>query len=83
MAQQSEAVKAYLPKLSSRDLLHVIFEQPHCRMANLVERDVAAQQAAARYLKALVGIGILREVQLGRDKLLVNVEWMKLLANDR
>ena len=39
----------------------VTFEQPYCRIATLVEKDIAQRQAASRYLKDLVELGVHRK----------------------
>lgn len=59
----TEHLRTRLPKIYSRELVDVIFEQPYCRIANLVEKDIAQRQAASRYLKDLVELGVLREMQ--------------------
>ena len=83
LAQHStEHVHARLPKIYSRELVDVIFEQPYCRIANLVETDIAERQAASRYLKDLVELGVLREMQYGKEKLSIHPKLMQLLARD-
>ncbi len=78
----SDFVRRKLPKIYSRELVDVIFEQPYCRIANLVEANVAGRQAASRYLKALVGAGVLEERTLGKEKLFVHPKLMTLLTRD-
>ena len=82
----SDSTAAYvrdrLPKVYSRELIDVIFEQPYCRIANLVDRRIAQRQAAARYLKSLVDIGVLHERQVGKEKLFIHPRLMQLLAGD-
>ena len=58
----------------------LIFEQPYCRIGNLVEAGIAGRQAASRHLKALAAIGVLREQAVGREKLFVNVRLLQLLT---
>lgn len=60
----------------------MIFEQPYCRISNLVEKNIAQRQAASRYLKELVEIGVLREMVVGKEKLLIHPKLMRLLADD-
>ncbi len=79
----TEYVREKLPKIYSRELVDVIFEQPYCRIANLVEARIAGRQAASRYLKALVSIGVLREQAYGKEKLFVHPKLMTLLTRDR
>jgi Fic family protein len=71
-----------LPKIYSRELVDVIFEQPYCRIANLVEKDIAQRQAASRYLKDLVELGVLREMPYGKEKLFIHPKLMQLLTRD-
>lgn len=82
----SDAAAAYvrerLPKIYSRELVDAIFEQPYCRIANLVDKGVAQRQAASRYLQDLVSIGVLREVKVGKEKLFIHPRLLQLLAND-
>ena len=81
-AETTDYVRAALPKIYSRELVEVIFEQPYCRIANLVEARIAGRQAASRYLKALAAAGVLREQAVGKEKLFVHPKLMKLLTRD-
>jgi Fic family protein len=78
----TEHLRAAHPKLYDRDLVDVIFEQPYCRIRNVVERGLGTRQSASRYLKGLVEAGVLREVRSGREKLFVNPRLMALLTRD-
>jgi Fic family protein len=81
-AATTEYVRRSLPKIYARELVDVIFEQPYCRIANLVEAGIAGRQAASRYLKALVAAGVLRERSFGKEKLFVHPRLMNLLTRD-
>jgi Fic family protein len=72
-----------LNKIYSSELVDVIFEQPYCRISNLVDVKIAGRQAASRYLKALVSIGVLREQAFGKDKLFVHPKLLALLKQDQ
>jgi Fic family protein len=78
----ADHVRQQLPKIYSRELVDVIFEQPYCRIGNLVDKQIAQRQAASRYLKDLVGIGVLRETQVGKEKLFIHPKLMELLVRD-
>ncbi|MEI7537050.1 MAG: Fic family protein [Comamonadaceae bacterium] len=78
----TEHVRERLPKIYSRELVDVIFEQPYCRIGNLVEKNIAQRQSASRYLKELTSIGVLREVQAGKEKLFIHPKLMQLLGRD-
>ena len=60
----------------------MIFEQPYCRIANLVEARIAGRQAASRYLKALAAASVLDERAVGKEKLFVHPKLMSLLTRD-
>lgn len=80
--QTKEIIRTQLPRIYSRELVEVIFEQPYCRISNLVERNIAKRQSASRYLKELVAIGILKEIQTGKEKLFVHPKLMQVLLQD-
>lgn len=80
MAEAVEHVRTTTPKIYSRELVDLVFEQPYCRIANVVEAGIAGRQAASRYLQALVSSGLLREQESGREKLFVNSRLLTLLT---
>jgi Fic family protein len=81
-AQTTDFIRAKLPKIYSYELATMIFEQPYCRINNLVDAKLAGRQAASRYLKQLVDIGVLEEKPVGRDKLFVHPKLLQLLTSD-
>ena len=70
------------PKVYSRELVDLIFEQPYCRIQNVTEAGIAGRQAASRYLKQLVEIGVMEEMQFGREKIFIHPKLMTLLTRD-
>jgi Fic family protein len=81
MAHTGDYVRSHLPKVYSHELIQAIFEQPYCRITNLVQADIAKRQTAATYLKRLVEIGVLQEVTAGKEKLFVHPKLIKLLTS--
>lgn len=81
-AHTLEHVKAAAPKIYSRELIELIFELPYARIQNITQRGLVARQAAARYLKALVNIGVLQEQAVGREKLFIHPKLMRLLTRE-
>lgn len=75
-------VRERLPKIYTRELVDVIFEQPYCRIGNLVEKDIAQRQSASRYLHDLAALGVLREMPFGKEKLFIHPKLMLLLTRD-
>ena len=78
----TEFVRSNLPKIYTRELVDVIFEQPYCRISDLVNKGVAKRQAASRYLKSLVDVGVLNEISVGKEKIFIHPKLMKLLSHD-
>ena len=77
-----EYVRRRAPKIYSRELVDVIFEQPYCRIGNLESAGIAKRQTASKYLKALAAIGVLEEHAAGREKLFIHPKLMRLLNSD-
>jgi Fic family protein len=78
----TEFVRLSVPKIYTRELVDVIFEQPYCRISNLVNKGVAKRQAASKYLKDMVALGVLVEQPAGKEKLFIHPKLMKLLSYD-
>jgi Fic family protein len=78
----TEHVRARLSKIYTRELVDVIFEQPYCRIGNLVDKGIAQRQAASRYLHDLAALGVLREMSFGKEKLFIHPKLMQLLSRD-
>ena len=70
------------PAVYTRELVELIFVQPYCRIANVVEAGLAKRQTASEYLKALRDIGVLDEVKAGREKLFIHSKLMTLLTSE-
>jgi Fic family protein len=75
-------VRQAAPKIYSRELVDLIFDLPYCRIQNVVDANLGGRQAASRYLKQLVSIGVLNEITLGREKLFIHPKLMQLLTKD-
>ena len=73
-------IRQELPKIYSRELAEIIFVNPYCRIGDLVDAGIAKRQTASIYLKALVKIGVLREIKSGRENLFINPAMLGLLS---
>jgi Fic family protein len=78
----AEYVHEELPKIYSRELIDTIFEQPYCRIRNLVDADIAKRQTASEYLKKLSAIGVLAEHRAGRERLFIHPKLIGLITKD-
>jgi Fic family protein len=82
MDHTAEHIKTNLPKIYSHELVQIIFEQPYCRISNLVDSNIAKRQTASVYLKQLADIGVLKEMQAGKEKLFVHPKLIQLMTED-
>jgi hypothetical protein len=71
-------VRAAAPKLPHA-VIEQIFTYPYGRIANLVEQGIAGREAASKYLKELVRLGVLDEEKVGRDKLFLHRKYLDVL----
>lgn len=78
----TDFVREQAPKIYSHELMNVIFQQPYCRIQNLVEADIAQRQTASTYLKKLAAIGVLKEIVSGKEKLFVHPKLIQLMTTD-
>ncbi|HWH97262.1 MAG TPA: Fic family protein [Pseudolysinimonas sp.] len=73
-------VKAEIPIANNADFLAVLFEQPYCRIRNVIDRCSVSRPTAATWLKHLAERGLLVEVKSGREKLFINSRFLELLT---
>jgi Fic family protein len=83
MDQAVDHVKTRLLKIYSRELVEVIFTQPYCRIANLVDLKIAKRETASIYLKQLCNAGVLDERKSGREKLFIHSKFLQILTQDQ
>lgn len=76
----AKLVRKELPSTYSRELIDVIFNQPYCRISNIVEAELGHRETASHYLKQLCDLGVLKEIKEGREKLFLNTKMFDLLT---
>ncbi len=77
-----EWIRTQRPKVYSRELADVLFNQPYCRIPNVVDAGIAKRETAARYLRELVDIGVLQERRMGKEKLFLHPAYLGLLSSN-
>ena len=82
MEHTGKFVQSHLPKTYTWELVELLFNQPYCRIGNLVDAGVAKRQTASVYLKQLCDIGVLREVKSGRENIFVHPKYIELLTGE-
>lgn len=80
--QAAEYVREQKPAIYSRELVNQIFNQPYCRISNLVDAGIGHRETVSKYLKTLCDIGMLQEIKIGREKLFVHAKLLQLLTKD-
>ncbi len=75
-------VQQVRPRIYTRELIDALFEQPYCRIGNIVEKGLVERQAASRHLHALAEVGVLEVQQVGRERLFINIRMMQLLTRE-
>lgn len=63
-------------------LLDVLFEQPYCRIVNVIQACGVSRPTATNWLNALSEAGVLTDFRAGRERIFVNNRFMSLLIND-
>ena len=67
---------------NQKGLIELLFRLPYCRIADVVDAQIAKRQTAAVYLQNLADIGVLTEISKGREKLYLNHRLIDLLKGD-
>ncbi|WP_285725716.1 Fic family protein [Psychromicrobium xiongbiense] len=73
---------ASLPGGGHVGLPDVLFEQPYCRITNVIEQRGVSRPTATKWLKGLEAAGVLSAHSAGRELLFVNDRFMELLVQD-
>jgi Fic family protein len=82
MQWAGEYIKELAPLLYSHELVQTIFTKPYCRISDLMVATAVQRQAASRHLKTLCAIGVLREIELGREKLFLHPNFLAMLSSN-
>ncbi len=72
-------VRSEVPKVYSKELVELLFYQPYCKIAFLVQAGIAKRQTAAFYLRSLEDAGILTSEIIGRERIFLNLSLLELL----
>ncbi len=72
-----------IPNIYSKELVELLFRQPYCKIAFLVDAGVARRQTAAAYLNSLEEAGVLTSEMVGRERIFVNPVLLELLKADQ
>lgn len=81
MLETMERAQKELPsRVYSKELIELLFRQPYCKIAYLVEEKIASRNIASDYLNQLTKIGILNKEKMGKEVIFLNIELYDLLS---
>lgn len=78
--QTMEKVKTEAPKIYTYELVEILFHQPYCRIAFLVDAGIASRNTASKYLSELADMGILTRQEQGNEVSYENHELIRILG---
>lgn len=81
MQQVKHLLRRELPKVYSQDLINNLFRHPYTKIEFVAAELQVTRQTAARYLDAVVGLGILSKHRLGKENYYLNDALFNRLAN--
>lgn len=81
MEQARNQVQTKAPKIYSKDLIDVIFQNPYCKIRMLEEAGLVKRQTAAVYLQTLETLGLLQSVKVGREHYYMNKQLIDILSH--
>lgn len=76
----TQEAREKLPKIYTKELVELLFQQPYCKIGFLVEAGVAERRTASKYLSELERIGLLQSRKEGREMIYLNSRLMDLLS---
>ena len=68
------------PRIYSKELIELIFQQPYCKIAFVIEAGIAKRKTASEYLQELERIGILAGEKRGRQVIYKHPALLEVLA---
>ena len=77
--ETKDIVQKKLPKIYSKELIELLFEQPYCKSEYLENRLKISRITAAKYLKELEKIEILKSKKVWKETLYINTKLFDLL----
>ena len=75
-------IKKELPKIYSHELINNLFKHPYTKNEFVIQELNVHRNTASKYLKALVGIGLLEKHKIGKENYFLNKNLYELLAKE-
>jgi Fic family protein len=81
MDKTAEEIKKKLPRIYSKDLIEILFRLPYTKRQNLIDENIGNLKTVGNYLIALEENGFLKSVKVGKEKLYLNEQLLKILED--
>jgi len=82
MDKTAEEIKMKLPKVYSKDLVEILFRLPYTKRQHLIDENIGNPKTVGNYLIALEENGFLKSVKVGKEKLYLNQQLLKILERN-
>ena len=79
LEKTSEEIKNKLPKIYSKDLVQILFRLPYTKRQHLIDEKIGNPKTVGNYLQTLEKNGFLKSVKVGKEKLYLNHQLLKIL----
>jgi Fic family protein len=79
MDKTANEIKTKLPKVYSKDLVEILFRLPYTKRQHLIDENIGNLKTVGNYLIALEENGFLKSVKVGKEKLYLNQQLLKIL----
>jgi Fic family protein len=83
MERTAEEIKKKLPKIYSKDLIEIFFRLPYTKRQHLIDENIGNPKTVGNYLIALEEHGFLKSVRVGKEKLYLNEDLLRILENNQ
>jgi Fic family protein len=81
MEKMQKIIQTKVPKIYSKDLIEVLFQNPYCKGQFLENAGIAKRQTAANYLQTLEEIGLLQKLKKGKENYYINKKLVEILKS--
>lgn len=72
-------IKTKLPKIYSKDLVEILFRLPYTKRQHLIDENIGNPKTVGNYLQTLEEHGFLKSIKVGKEKLYLNEQLLKIL----
>ncbi|MBW1619050.1 MULTISPECIES: Fic family protein [Empedobacter] len=79
MEKTANEIKTKLPKIYSKDLIEILFRLPYTKRQHLIDENIGSLKTVGNYLIILEENGFLKSVKVGKEKLYLNQQLLKIL----